>query len=66
LYRALVGRDDADAPVGDEQVDKAVSRIRGALCDARNLPRDAGTTLIAAVRGHGYRLVTPTIRVLIR
>lgn len=66
LYRALVGRDDADAPVGDEQVDKAVSRIRGALCEAGNLPRDAGTTLIAAVRGHGYRLVTPTIRVLIR
>lgn len=66
LYRALVGRDDADAPLGDEQVDKAVSRIRGALCEARGLPRDAGKTLIAAVRGHGYRLVTPTIRVLIR
>ncbi len=66
LYRALVGRDDADAPIGDEQVDKAVSSIRGALCEARGLPRGAGTTLIAAVRGHGYRLVTPTVRVLIR
>ncbi len=66
LYRALVGRDDADAPVGDEQLEKSVSRIRGALCDARGLPRAEGKRLIAAVRGHGYRLVTPTIRVLIR
>lgn len=66
LYRALVGRDNADAPVGDEQVDKAVSRIRGALCDARGLPRTDGKRFIAAVRGHGYRIVTPPIRVLIR
>ncbi|CAH0124246.1 helix-turn-helix domain-containing protein [Roseomonas sp. CECT 9278] len=66
LYRALVGRDDADAPVGDEQLEKSVSRIRGALCDARGMPRAEGKRLIAAVRGHGYRLVTPTIRVLIR
>lgn len=66
LYRALIGRDDADAPVGDEQLEKSVSRIRGALCDARGLPRAEGKRLIAAVRGHGYRLVTPTIRVLIR
>lgn len=66
LYRALVGRDDANAPVGDEQLDKSVSRIRGALCDARGLPRAEGKRLIAAVRGHGYRLVTPIIRVVIR
>jgi DNA-binding winged helix-turn-helix (wHTH) protein len=66
LYRALVDRDDADPPVGDEQLEKSVSRIRGALCDARGLPRAEGKRLIAAVRGHGYRLVTPTIRVLIR
>ena len=66
LYRALVGRDDADAPVGDEQLEKSVSRIRGALCDARGMPRAEGKRLIVAVRGHGYRLVTPPIRVLIR
>jgi len=66
LYSALVGRDDANAPVGDEQVDKAVSSIRRALCEARGLPRSAGMKLIVAVRGHGYRLVAPPIRVLIR
>jgi DNA-binding response OmpR family regulator len=66
LYRALLGRDDAEAPISDEQVDKAVSRIRGALCNARGLLRANGKRLIAAARGHGYRLVTPPIRVLIR
>jgi len=42
LYRALVGRDDADASVGDEQLDKSASRIRSVLCDARGLPRADG------------------------
>jgi len=66
LYRALVGADDPDAPVNDAQVDNAVSSIRGALCDARGLPRAEGKRLIVAVRGHGYRLVTPPLRVLIK
>lgn len=66
LYLALVGKDHAKAPVGDEQVDKAISRIRRTLCEARGHPRSMGTKLIIAIRGHGYRLVTATIRILIR
>jgi DNA-binding winged helix-turn-helix (wHTH) protein len=66
LYRALVNQDDAEASVGDEQVDKSISRIRGALCDARGLQRSDGTRLISAIRGHGYRLVLGRVRVLIR
>lgn len=66
LYRALVGGDHTIAPIGDEQVDKSISRIRRALCEARGLPRSMGTDLIVAIRGHGYRLVTAATRILIR
>lgn len=63
LYKALMDRDDAEMPIGDEQVDKSVSRIRGAFCAAAGLPRTAGRTLIVGVRKHGYRLASPPIRV---
>jgi hypothetical protein len=63
LYKALVGREDLEAPIGDEQVDKSVSRIRAALCRAAGLRRGAGRTLVVGVRKHGYRLAAPPVRV---
>jgi hypothetical protein len=66
LYRALVDDDSADAPIGDEQVDKSVTRIRAVLCEVAGCPRDHGRRLIAARRGHGYILDTSIVRVRIR
>lgn len=63
LYRALTDRDDGEAESNDEQVDKSISRLRGALCDAAGLPRAEGTKLIVTVRGHGYRLDVPAARI---
>lgn len=59
LYKALVGRDDADASVGDEQIDKSVSRVRTALCAAAGEPATHGRQILVAVRGEGYRLDIP-------
>ncbi len=63
LYRALLGRDDADAPIGDEQVDKSVSRVRSALCAAAGEPATHGRQILVAVRGEGYRLDIPGDRI---
>lgn len=65
LYKALADDDDADIPLGDEQVDKSVSRVRGALCMAAGVPRAEGRKLIVAVRKHGYRLTVPKNRIQI-
>lgn len=63
LYKALVGRDDADAPIGDEQVDKSVSRVRSALCAAAGEPATHGRQILVAVRREGYRLDIPGDRI---
>lgn len=65
LYRALTEYDDEDIPPGDEQVDKSISRVRGALCAAAGITRAEGRKLIVAVRKHGYRLTVPRSRIQI-
>jgi hypothetical protein len=65
LLSALQGEEGRADPPRNEQMEKSISRIRGALCAAAGLPRTAGRTLIVNVTGRGYRLASPDIRVII-
>lgn len=65
LLRALAGGEDQADPIASEQLEKSISRIRGALCTAAGLPRTRGKTLIVNVTRRGYRLASPDIRVTI-
>jgi DNA-binding winged helix-turn-helix (wHTH) protein len=66
LYGALIDRDDSEAPVGDDQVDKSISRIRKNLAEVRGVPRSQGQLFIVAVRRVGYRIDTSRLRLLIK
>lgn len=65
LHAALTEGAEVADQVGDEQIDKSINRIRGALCHAAGLPRAEGARLIATVRKHGYRLDVPGERIRI-
>lgn len=65
LLRALGGDEDRAEPIAGEQLEKSISRIREALCNAAGLPRAEGRTLIVNVTRRGYRLASPPIRVVL-
>ncbi len=65
LLLALSGGDEAAEPIAGEQLEKSISRLREALCDAAEIPRPEGRTLISNVRRRGYRLASPPIRVVL-
>lgn len=63
LYHAICDHDDAEMPIGDEQVDKSISRIRQALCAAAGIATSEGRKIIVTIRGEGYRLTVPALRI---
>ena len=65
LLRALAGEEDRAEPIAGEQLEKSISRIREALCNAAGLPRAEGRTLIINMTRRGYRLASPPIRVVL-